>query len=311
MDALGRLASFLAEERQMAKQPKSLSGRVVAITGAARGIGKATAAALVRQGARVAIADIDAELARRTADELGGGVRAYEVDVTSRPSVAAFLDAVERDLGPLDVMVNNAGIMPIGPFLEEGDGSAVRQLDINIHGVIFGMKEALPRMLPRRSGHIVNLASVAGKAGFPHLATYCASKHAVIGLTESVRSEFQGSGIEFTCILPSLVDTELTAGLKAGRGIEKAKPEDVADAIVEVLQVPRVEVYVPRVVGKITAVMQALPRPAREAIGRMLDGDKVMVQADMTERRAYEDRVAASSDHLETAEQEREGEPVG
>jgi NAD(P)-dependent dehydrogenase (short-subunit alcohol dehydrogenase family) len=231
--------------------------------------------------------------------------------VTSRPSVAAFLDSVERDLGPLDVMVNNAGIMPIGPFLEEGDGSAVRQLDINVHGVIFGMKEALPRMLSRRSGHIVNLASVAGKAGFPHLATYCASKHAVIGLTESVRGEFQGSGIEFTCILPSLVDTELTAGLKAGRGIEKAKPEDVADAIIEVLQVPRVEVYVPRLVGKITAVMQALPRPAREAIGRILDGDKVMVQADMSERRAYEDRAAASSDHLETAEQERQGQPVG
>jgi NAD(P)-dependent dehydrogenase (short-subunit alcohol dehydrogenase family) len=288
----------------MAKQPKSLNGRVVAITGAARGIGKATAAALVRQGARVGIADIDADLAQRTAEELGGGVRAYEVDVTSRPSVTAFLDSVERDLGPLDVMINNAGIMPVGPFLEESDASAVRQLDINVHGVIFGMKEALPRMLPRRSGHIVNLASVAGKAGFPHLATYCASKHAVVGVTESARAEFQDAGIEFTLIMPSLVDTELTSGLKAGRGIEKAKPEDVADAIVEALQQPRIDVFVPRVVGKITAVMQALPRAARESIGRMLDGDKVMVQADMTERRAYEDRAAASepSAHLETAE---------
>jgi NAD(P)-dependent dehydrogenase (short-subunit alcohol dehydrogenase family) len=293
----------------MAKQPKSLNGRVVAITGAARGIGKATAAALVRQGARVGIADIDADLAQRTAEELGGGVRAYEVDVTSRPSVTAFLDSVERDLGPLDVMINNAGIMPVGPFLEESDASAVRQLDINVHGVIFGMKEALPRMLPRRSGHIVNLASVAGKAGFPHLATYCASKHAVVGVTESARAEFQDAGIEFTLIMPSLVDTELTSGLKAGRGIEKAKPEDVADAIVEALQQPRIDVFVPRVVGKITAVMQALPRAARESIGRMLDGDKVMVQADMTERRAYEDRAAASepSAHLETAEDK---EPV-
>jgi NAD(P)-dependent dehydrogenase (short-subunit alcohol dehydrogenase family) len=293
----------------MAKQPKSLNGRVVAITGAARGIGKATAAALVRQGARVGIADIDADLAQRTAEELGGGVRAYEVDVTSRPSVTAFLDSVERDLGPLDVMINNAGIMPVGPFLEESDASAVRQLDINVHGVIFGMKEALPRMLPRRSGHIVNLASVAGKAGFPHLATYCASKHAVVGVTESARAEFQDAGIEFTLIMPSLVDTELTSGLKAGRGIEKAKPEDVADAIVEALQQPRIDVFVPRVVGKITAVMQALPRAARESIGRMLDGDKVVVQADMTERRAYEDRAAASepSAHLETAEDK---EPV-
>src|SRR5919202_6286982 len=141
----------------MAKQPRSLNGRVVAITGAARGIGKATAAALVRQGARVGIGDIDVELARKTAEELGESVRAYELDVTSRPSFAAFLDAVESDLGPLDVLVNNAGIMPITPFLEESDASAVRQLDINVHGVIFGVKEALPRMLKRDSGHVVNL----------------------------------------------------------------------------------------------------------------------------------------------------------
>ncbi len=294
----------------MAKQPKSLNGRVVAITGGARGIGKATAAALVREGARVAIGDIDAELAQRTADDLGGGVRAYELDVTSRPSMSAFLDSTERDLGPLDVMINNAGIMPIGPFVEETDASAVRQLDINVHGVLFGMKEALPRMLPRRSGHIVNLASVAGKSGFPHLATYCATKFAVVGATESVRAEHKDSGIEFTYVMPSLVDTELTSGLKAGRGIEKAKPEDVADAIVEALKVPRVDVFVPKVVGRISAVMQAMPRSARESVGRMLDGDKVMVQADMAERAAYEQRAAASEPgHLEQTEEEKQ--PVG
>ena len=291
----------------MAKQPKSLEGRVVAITGAARGIGKATAAALVRQGARVAIGDIDAELVQKTADELGGGVRAYELDVTSRPSVAAFVDAAERDLGPLDVMINNAGIMPVTPFLEESDRSAVCQLDINVHGVIFGMKEALPRMLKRRSGHIVNLASVAGKAGFPHLATYCASKHAVIGLTEAVRGEFYESGIEFTCILPALVDTELTSGVRAGRGIEKVKPEDVADAIVAALQVPRFEVFVPKSVGHISAVMNALPRPARERISRVFEGDKLMAEADMAARRAYEERAAASEHgSLETSEEPKE-----
>src|SRR5204863_696097 len=112
--------------------------------------------------------------------------------------------------------VNNAGIMPVGPFLEESDEAAIRQLDINVHGVIFGMKEAVPRMLARRSGHVLNLASTAGKVGVPHLATYCATKHAVVGLSETMRAELRHSGVEFTCVMPALVDTELTSGVQAG-----------------------------------------------------------------------------------------------
>jgi NAD(P)-dependent dehydrogenase (short-subunit alcohol dehydrogenase family) len=279
----------------MAKQqPRSLSGRVVAITGGARGIGRATAEALARQGARVAIGDLDADLARQTAEQLGSGVRAYELDVTSRPSMAAFLDAVERDLGPLDVMINNAGIMPITPFLEETDDSAVRQIDINVHGTLFGMKEALPRMRRRGSGHIVNLASVAGKAGFPHLATYCASKHAVVGMTEAVRGELTGSGIDFTIVMPAMVNTELTSGVEAGRGVKKAEPEEVANAIVDALRVPKVDVYVPALVGRINKVMGMLPRAAAERIGRMLEADTVMTKVDPAGRRAYEERVARS-----------------
>lgn len=278
----------------MAKQPKSLNGKVVAITGGARGIGKATAQALVREGARVGIGDLDAELARETAAELGESVRAYELDVTSRPSFASFLDSVESDLGPLDVLVNNAGIMPITPFLDESDSSAVRQLDINVHGTIFGMKEALPRMLRRSSGHVVNLASIAGKAGFPHLATYCATKHAVVGLTEAVRGEHRSGGIDFTVVMPAMVNTELTAGVKAGRGVEKAEPEDVADAIVDALRFGRYEVYVPKSVGQISKVMNMLPRAAAEAVGRLLEADKVMAKADMSGRKAYEERVAGS-----------------
>jgi NAD(P)-dependent dehydrogenase (short-subunit alcohol dehydrogenase family) len=276
----------------MAKQSRPLSGRVVAITGGARGIGRATASALVRHGARVGIGDVDAALARETATALGPEVRAYELDVTSRPSFAAFLDAVESDLGPLDVLVNNAGIMPVTPFLDESDAAAACQVDINLHGVIFGMKEALPRMLSRGSGHVVNLASIAGKAGVPHLATYCATKHAVVGVSEAVRSELDGRGIEFTCVMPALVNTELTAGVAAGRGVKKTEPEDVAAAIVDVLRQPRFEVYVPRVVGAINKVMSILPRAGREAVGRLLEADKVMVRADMAGRAAYEHRVA-------------------
>jgi len=170
----------------------------------------------------------------------------------------------------------------------------VRQLAINLHGTIFGMKEALPRMLPRRSGHIVNLASVAGKAGFPYLATYCATKHAVVGLTEAVRGEHRPSGIEFTVVMPAMVNTELTAGVKAGRGVEKAEPEDVADLIVDALQYDRFEVYVPKSVGRISKVMNLMPRRAAEAIGHFLEADQVMVNADMSGRKHYEERVAKS-----------------
>ena len=295
----------------MAKQPKSLNGKVVAITGGARGIGKATAQALVREGARVGIGDLDVDLARGTAEELGPNVRAYELDVTSRPSVASFLDSVERDLGPLDVMVNNAGIMPITPFLEETDDSAVRQLDINVHGTIFGMKEALPRMIGRRTGHVVNLASVAGKSGFPHLATYCASKHAVVGLTEAVRGEHRTSGVDFSLVMPAMVNTELTAGVKAGRGVKKAEPEDVANAIVEALKLGRYEVYVPKLVGRIGKAMQMLPRSVAEGIGRYLEADTVMTKVDDAGRKSYEERIAKSEPTpLETAVDSPDAENV-
>src|SRR5205814_2293901 len=133
------------EEVFMAKALRSLAGQVVAITGGARGIGRATAAALIAQGARVAIGDIEASLAEQTGTELGSGTIGLPLDVTDRDSFDGFLTTVEHRLGPLDVLINNAGIMPIGPFVEEKDATARRMVDINIHGVIFGSKLALER----------------------------------------------------------------------------------------------------------------------------------------------------------------------
>src|SRR3981189_3582284 len=132
----------------MARALRPLAGQVVAITGGARGIGRATAAALLTQGARVAIGDIEASLAERTADELGAGTIGLALDVTDRASFANFLDEVETRLGPLDVLINNGGIMPIGPFVDETDATAVRMVDINLHGVLTGSKLALERFLP-------------------------------------------------------------------------------------------------------------------------------------------------------------------
>src|SRR4030081_390997 len=133
----------------MAKQPRILAGETAAITGGARGIGRSTAQAMLRQGMRVAIGDVDLEAARKAAPELGPSAVALPLDVTDRASFSSFLDEAEEQLGPLDVLVNNAGIMQVGRFIDEDDATATRMIDINLHGVIFGNKLALNRMIPR------------------------------------------------------------------------------------------------------------------------------------------------------------------
>ena len=277
------------------KQVKSVAGMVVAITGGARGIGKCTAQSLIRRGARVAIGDLHAELAEETAAELGGNCVAFELDVTDRESFSRFLDSAESELGPIDVVINNAGIMPIGPFIEETDETAKTMIDINLHGVIYGTKLALERMLPRGSGHIVNIASQAGKAGLPGGATYCATKHAVVGLSEAVRLENIDKGIEVSCVMPAVVNTELGSGLVDTRGVKKLEPEEVAEAIVEAIETNRFVVWVPRSSAGIAAILSLVPRSGREAIARILKADKVLAEADEQERADYEDRAAKST----------------
>jgi NAD(P)-dependent dehydrogenase (short-subunit alcohol dehydrogenase family) len=286
----------------MAKERRSLSGKVVAITGGARGIGKATAAALVRKGCRVAIGDLQLELAEETAAELGGGTVALALDVTDRSSFAHFLDEAERQLGPIDAVVNNAGIMPVTPLVEESPDSIARQLEINLRAVVHGTQEAMRRMVPRRSGHIVQLASLAGRTGFPQLATYCATKHGVVGLSEAVALELRGTGVEVSVVMPGIVKTELTIGLQDARGVKTLVPEEVADAIVAVLKRPRFDVFLPPVSGALVRLGAALPRRLRLAVARGLRVDQATANTDRPARAEYEARAAASAP---AAEQER------
>jgi NADP-dependent 3-hydroxy acid dehydrogenase YdfG len=292
----------------MAKQPRVLTDQVAAITGGARGIGKETARALLEQGMKVAIGDLDLALATQTAQELGSEdrIRAYQLDVTDKSSFEAFIDAAEADLGPLDVLVNNAGIMQLGRFVEEDDNTTQRMIDININGVLYGMKIVLPRFLERHRGHLVNIASSAGKGGFPGGATYCGTKHFVVGVSEAVRAEVRETPIEVSCVMPVVVNTELAAGLQQTRGVKRIEPRDVAEAIVDALRVPRFDVFVPRSVAGITAVMGLLPRGGREAIARALKADKVLDQRDDGARRAYELRAARSEPGLEPADEQKE-----
>ncbi|HYP55741.1 MAG TPA: SDR family oxidoreductase [Solirubrobacterales bacterium] len=293
----------------MAKERRSLSGKVVAITGGARGIGRSTAEALVRKGCRVALGDLDLDLAERTAAELGGGTIAVRLDVTDRESFAAFLDEAERQLGPLDVLVNNAGIMPVTRFAEESDDSIRRQLDINVYGVVAGTQLALERMRPRRGGHIVNLASSAGKAGVPGIATYSGTKHFVVGFTEAVRAECREEGIDLSYVMPITVNTQLIEGLQDYPGVKRVEPEDVANEIVGALETGKVDVYVPRQLRASVVIGTLLPRRAREAVARFMGVTKVMTEVSPEARRAYEERAAYSEPGEEPASSPADAAP--
>jgi len=246
---------------------RSIEGRVVAVTGAARGIGEATARALAARGARVVTGDLP------------------ELDVTSRESFAAWLEAA----GPLDVLINNAGVMHVGPFLEESDEWTRRQLDVNLHGVILGMKLALPAMVARGGGHVINVASAAAKIGVPREAVYSASKHAVLGVSQSVRLELRGTGVDLSVVMPGLVRTELATGTLKGGLI--LSPDDVAHAIVATIERPRFDVYVPRAYAAISTVGQLLPRRAREAVLRLAGAERATAGTTPEQRAAYEARV--------------------
>jgi NAD(P)-dependent dehydrogenase (short-subunit alcohol dehydrogenase family) len=287
----------------MAKQRRQLSGKVVAITGGARGIGKATAAALVRKGCRVAIGDRDLELAERTAAELGGGTVALALDVTDRGSFESFLDEAERQLGPIEALVNNAGIMPVTPFEEESEASVQRQIAINLGGVITGTQLAIKRLRPRGSGYIVNIASQAGKSGIPGIATYSGTKHAVVGISEAVRAELRDTGVEVLCVMPTVVNTELTSGV-GQKWVKPVEASDVADEIVAAMEVPRFDVFVPRANGVLYKILAPLPRSWREGLGRAMKVDKLMTEVDHGARRAYEERAAASKSEAEQLDEE-------
>ena len=286
-------------------EARPLNGKVIAITGAARGIGLATARACAARGMKVAIGDLDLAEAQRAAESVPGAI-ALALDVTDRQSFDAYVDATEAQLGPVDVLVNNAGIMQLGSFLEEDDATAIRQVDINVHGVLHGMKAVLPRFKARGTGHLVNIASMAGKTGVPGGATYSGTKFFVYGVSEALRGELRGTAIEVSVVMPVPVNTELAAGLERGRGSTFVEPEDVAAEIVATLEHPRFDVPVPRSIGRLVHVSGVLPRGVREALGRAFKADKILAEDDPNARRDYELRAAHSDPGLEAGDEAKQ-----
>jgi NADP-dependent 3-hydroxy acid dehydrogenase YdfG len=240
----------------------------------------------------VAIGDIDGTHCAAVAAELGPRAIGLALDVRDADGFETFLATVEDRLGPLDALVNNAGVAPIGLFAAEDPRDTQRLLDINIGGVLTGTRLALHRFLPRGHGHIVNLASSAGQIATAGGATYAATKHAVVGFTRAIRAETRGTGVRTTIVMPGLIRTDMIRGFETPRGTRIVGPEAVADAIVGALRTGRQEVFVPRELGPIARLIAGTPPGVADRIKEALRVDAIMTQADMAARTNYVERMS-------------------
>ncbi|MFE9325750.1 SDR family oxidoreductase [Nocardia sp. NPDC052278] len=262
-----------------------LKGARVLITGAGRGIGQSTAELFAAKGAEIAIADVDTAAAESAAAAIGA--RVFELDVRARDQ----WDKVVADFGAVDVLVNNAGVMPAGAFLDEPDAVGRATIDINVWGLIHGMRAVVPGMIERRRGHVVNVASLAGKIPVAGLAVYNASKFAAVGLSAATRLEFAPQGVSVSCVMPSAVRTRLSSGLTLGKGMPTVDPEDVAAAILQTCETRKAEVAVPNYLGPIDIALAAAPERAVRLVRRLLDGNRALHPADSETRAQYEQQV--------------------
>ncbi|HEX3796927.1 MAG TPA: SDR family oxidoreductase [Acidimicrobiales bacterium] len=265
-----------------------LTDQVAVVTGGARGIGRATAQALSKAGARVAIGDIDADEVESTANDLG--VYGGYLDVTNPQSVTHFYGAVEAQLGLVDIWVNNAGIMPVGPILEQDDAVIRRALDVNLLGVMNGSRVAARRMVERGHGRIVNIASVASRVPAAGMAVYSATKFGVLGFGEALDAELSPRGVRVSTVYPSFVATEMIEGLHSGPRLKPVPPQHIADAVVVVLRRGDRHAVVPSQLGFLTATWNHLPRPLARWLSTQIGMDQVFLNADDA-RQNYDTRI--------------------
>jgi NAD(P)-dependent dehydrogenase (short-subunit alcohol dehydrogenase family) len=275
----------------------NIQGKTIAITGAARGIGYATAKALLARGARVVIGDRDVALQESAVAQLTklGPVSGYPLDVTDRESFATFLDKARTDGGGhIDVLINNAGVMPIGPFLEQSEQSIRSSIEVNLYGVLTGCQLALPDMVARRRGHIINIASMSGLIPVPGQVVYVGAKSAVVGLSASLADEMAPHGIQVSVVMPPFTNTDLISGTRETVGTKPVQPEEIAAAIVKTLDKPKTHVSVPPFLRFTATAAQMLGPRGRRWMNRKLGLDTVFLQFDDTKRSAYEQRAQAA-----------------
>jgi len=280
----------------------NIRGKTIAITGAARGIGLATATALLKRGARVVIGDRDVAILDQAVKQLSasGQVSGHPLDVTDRESFAMFLDKARADGdGHIDVLINNAGVMPVGPFLEQTPETIRSATEVNFYGVLNGCQLVLPEMVKRRGGHIINIASMAGIVAVPGQVLYAGTKFAVEGLTVAMSDEFAPQGVTISGVLPTFTNTELISGTSPTGAQKPVEPEDIAAAVVKVLNKPKTLVSVPGFGRRSAILLTLLSDRGRRWLNRKTHNDTVFLQYDTTARKAYEDRAQHATGVIE------------
>jgi short-subunit dehydrogenase len=283
----------------------NIRGKTIVITGAARGIGYATAQALLARGARVVIGDRDLDVLESAVAGISslGQVTGHPLDVTDKESFAAFLDKARADGGGhIDVLINNAGVMPVGPFLEQSAQAIRSSIEVNFYGVLTGCQLVLPDMVKRRSGHIINIASLAGMVAVPGQIIYAGTKFAVVGLSTAMADEFAPQGVKVTAILPTFTNTELISGTSPSAAQKPVEPSEIAAAIVKALDKPKSRVSVPSWGKSFAAVTTLLPDRGRRWLNKKMGNDAVFLNLDTTARRNYEDRAQHATGVVEHKE---------
>jgi NAD(P)-dependent dehydrogenase (short-subunit alcohol dehydrogenase family) len=257
-----------------------LSGKVVLITGAARGMGKLHAANFAREGSVVVLTDVDEPELEKTVEGLKSqGYRAhgYRLDVSDRDACIALAEKVISEVGPIDVLVNNAGITECVPILDQSEAALRRMTDVNYLGQVWMMQAVVPDMVKRRFGHVVNIASVAGKVGTARMGAYCATKHANIAVTDAIRQELRGSGVTFTIINPGYVSTGMFEGGTIPIITSWQEPQKISDAVVNAVKKDKAEVCVPWFNVRQVAFVRGLCVPRfMDAIFHLFGVDKSM-----------------------------------
>ncbi len=252
-----------------------LNGKSALITGGGRGIGRAIALEFARNGARVAVAARTAEQVEQVAAEISGDAVALVCDVSDPESVARMFSRMREDFGNPDILVNNAGIAESATLVNTTDELWHRHLAINLSGTFYCMRAALPAMLKRGWGRVINVASIAGKSGAPYIAAYSASKHGVLGLTRSAALELATTGVTVNAICPGYVDTDMVT-----RGIDQitAKTGRTADEALDSLKKmsPQNRLVTPEEVAAIALLLASDAGRGINGQGINVDGGSVL-----------------------------------